>query len=334
LQDISSGAEEMLTLYELAQSLSGQLSLADAGDVIAKHLRRIVPASLCVFFVYDIKRDELVASHASGDGASLLTGIRIQLGERLTGWVAANRRTVVNSDPVLDFGETAKSIKPCPKSCLSTPLVAESELVGVLSLYSPDRDAYNEDHKRTIEIIAGQVSQTVRRALDFDQTKAAALKDASTGLPNLEQLKRLTSLEAHATSFGLLPYSLLFLVITATQDSQDVSYVIRFESHITSVVAAIRRGLRGADILFRYSTSEFVVLLPHTDSDTASLVADRISGSVCALTRSDWTGVLVASATAPMDGQGLTQLIDVARSRTCHSTRPVAKTRELQRSIH
>ena len=42
----------MLVLYELARGLTGRLELSDAADIISKHLRRIVPASTCVFFVY------------------------------------------------------------------------------------------------------------------------------------------------------------------------------------------------------------------------------------------------------------------------------------------
>ena len=71
-----------------------------------------------VFFLYDTDRDELVASHAFGDNAPNFSGLRIPRGERLTGWVAANKQTILNSDPVLDFGEAARQFKPRLKSCL------------------------------------------------------------------------------------------------------------------------------------------------------------------------------------------------------------------------
>ena len=51
LDEIASGSEEMLTLFDLARGLNNQMSVQDAGDVIAKHLRRLVlPTSLLVFF--------------------------------------------------------------------------------------------------------------------------------------------------------------------------------------------------------------------------------------------------------------------------------------------
>src|SRR6266850_1993032 len=59
LEEISAGAEEMLSLYDLARNLAGQASLADTGDVIAKHLKRLIPSTLTIFYRYDAALDEL-----------------------------------------------------------------------------------------------------------------------------------------------------------------------------------------------------------------------------------------------------------------------------------
>ena len=150
LDDISASTEEMLLLYELARNLSGRLDLGDAADVISKHLRRLVPATTCVFFLYDSESDELTAAHAAGENSSHFSDMRIAMGQRLSGWVAANRQTIVNSDPMLDLGEIARALKPPLRSCLSTPLTVSAELVGVLTVYSTHRDAFTEDHRRLV----------------------------------------------------------------------------------------------------------------------------------------------------------------------------------------
>ena len=51
-EEIAASTEEMLTLFDLARRLTNQMSVQDAGDVIAKHLRRLIPCSLCIFFLY------------------------------------------------------------------------------------------------------------------------------------------------------------------------------------------------------------------------------------------------------------------------------------------
>ena len=100
----------MLTLFDLARSLTASMGVQDGTDLIAKHLRRLVPSSACVFYIYDVDADELVAMHASGEHAAHIKGLRVPIGQRLSGWVAANRQTIRNSDPVLDLGESARAM--------------------------------------------------------------------------------------------------------------------------------------------------------------------------------------------------------------------------------
>jgi len=136
----------------------------------------LIPTALCVFYSYDTNTDELEARHASGEGGTVVKGIRIDLGHRLSGWVAANRRTISNSDPVLDLGELARSISPALRSSLSTPLLLNDELVGVLTLYSRGLEAFGDDDRRVIEAVATQIAYSFKRALDFDKnTKLQAL---------------------------------------------------------------------------------------------------------------------------------------------------------------
>jgi two-component system NarL family sensor kinase len=166
--EITSSADEMLTVHDLARALAGQVSLSDAGDVIAKHLRRLIPSSLCVLYFYDRATDELEAKHAVGEGGAQVRGLRIALGQRLSGWVAANRQTISNSDARLDLSGAVASQPSKLRSCLSAPLLSDGELVGVLTLYSAEVNGFNEDHKRIIEAIARQIAHPLQGAAEFD----------------------------------------------------------------------------------------------------------------------------------------------------------------------
>jgi putative nucleotidyltransferase with HDIG domain len=164
----TAGADQRLIVYELAKELSGRGSLSDACDAIARHVRRLIPSSLCVFYLYDRTADELEARHAVGEGASLVRGMRIVLGQRLSGWVAANRQTISNSDASLDFGGTAKSLTLRLRSCISTSLVFDDELVGVLSLYSAEVDGFADDHRRIIEAVARQIAPALKSGAESE----------------------------------------------------------------------------------------------------------------------------------------------------------------------
>ena len=123
---------------------------------VARKIRRLVPFSLSVLYLYDIRRDELVAEHVVGESAHLLHDLRIPRGERLSGWVAANRQSIVNSDPTLDLGEISNQTTPPLRTTLSVPLVADSDLLGVLTLYSATEQF--TDHHRHIVETAGRLA--------------------------------------------------------------------------------------------------------------------------------------------------------------------------------
>lgn len=328
--DIAASTEEMLVMYDLARGLTGHLDLADAADVISKHLRRIIPASTCVFFVYEAAVDELFAAHAAGESASHFVGLRIPRGQRLTGWVAANKQTILNSDPVLDLGDVARVMKPRLLSCLSTPLLIGPELVGVLSIYSTGRDSFTEDHRRIVEVVARQVSQTVKHAVAFQDTRSANLRDHQTGLPTLQHLERFIASEISSAS-SASALSIIFVNCESVRASGR-SGKAAGDAPLMRLTEAIRNGLRGADVLFRHGNGDFVVLLTQTESATAHAVADRVLSRVNeqGLLHADNDGrprVTVGVATAPMDGTTVDALVAVARQRErptpeSHTLRP------------
>jgi diguanylate cyclase (GGDEF)-like protein len=313
LDDIAASTEEMLVLYDLARSLAGQLQIADAADVITNHLRRIIPASTFVFFVYEAGRDELVAAHASGEGASLFAGLRIPRGQRLTGWVAANRRTILNSDPVLDLGDVSRSLNPRLRSCLSTPLQERGQLVGVLSLYSPQQGAFSDDHKRIVEVIGRQVSKVIKQSLESQRLKSALERDNVTGLPHRDALETFVSAELESATAA---DSLSIILIQAKQESLAGKAAGQAAaSSLDRVIAEIRGALRAADVLFRYGDGEFVALLAQTEQKSAYLVAARMCAALAKLSIDEQGGVLTGVATAPSDGGSLETLVQTARSR-------------------
>jgi diguanylate cyclase (GGDEF)-like protein/putative nucleotidyltransferase with HDIG domain len=318
LDDISGSTEEMLTLFSLARGLSSLTSLQDVGDVISKHLRRLIPSSLSVFYVYETDADELVAAHASGEHAGDVMGLRIGTGQRLSGWVAANRQSIRNSDPVLDLGEVARGMSPRPRSCLSTPLIVGNTLVGVLTFYSTSREAFTEEHQRVAEIVARQVAPVIQQSVESQRSRMAVLRDQLTGLPHLEQFRDLAMTQiADATTQR--PVSLLLIDVDSLENINRLHGREAGDEVMSEVVRATRRSLRAADMLFRYGNDEFVALLLQTNQATGRAIANRISEAIAAdqerLEPSRRFGITVAVVSAPQDGRTIDEVLDIAVSR-------------------
>ena len=224
------------------------------------------------------------------------------LGQRLSGWVAANRQSIRNSDPVLDLGEAARAIAPRPRSCLSAPLLIDKELVGVLTLYSTSRSAFNEEHQRVVEVVATQVAPIVRQATESGKSRASSLRDQLTGLPTVEHMRQVTSPVGETT----LPQPTSLLLV----DVDNLGAINRIHGRqagdevLSRVVVAARRNLRAADLLFRHGSDEFIVLLLQTDHATAQSIGARIhdAAKVERVGAEPSFGVTVVAVTIPEDG--------------------------------
>ncbi len=144
--------------WDVGMALGSDTELDAMCDRVRTLLERMMPASTCALFLYDVSADRLTARSVSGRHANAIRGLTMGLGQRLTGWVAANRAAIVNSDAALDVGNFSLALEPPLRTCLSVPMVANGDVVGAVTVYSTERDAFTERHQRLLEAIAAKLT--------------------------------------------------------------------------------------------------------------------------------------------------------------------------------
>jgi putative nucleotidyltransferase with HDIG domain len=149
------GPESLRALANLARVVDGRPTLADISSLIWSHVRHVVPKASCAFFASDASSLTVKVAFVAGDAASVLQGLEMKLGDRLTGWVAEHQQPIVNSDAKLDLGNEAALAGL--HYCLSYPLVADGQLAGVLSFYGAE--AFREDQTQTLQLVMPHLAQ-------------------------------------------------------------------------------------------------------------------------------------------------------------------------------
>jgi len=149
------GPESLRALANLARVVSGRPTTADLASLIWSHVRHVVPNASCAFFVSDPASDSVKVTFVAGDAASMLQGLTMKIGERLTGWVAENQQTMINSEAKLDLGAEAALYHL--NYCLALPLVSDGQLVGVLSLYGAA--PFKEEQGQTLQFVMPHLGQ-------------------------------------------------------------------------------------------------------------------------------------------------------------------------------
>ena len=154
LQQIRATATETALLVTCNQNIVKAVSVEEALKTAAQSLRQLLPATVYALFDYDSQSDSLVCANAVGDSQNLLDGLAIPVGQRVTGWCGANRRSAINSNASLDLAQIAQLFQPPLRSTISTPLMDGDRLVAVLTAYSLRDKAFTENHRYTFEQVA------------------------------------------------------------------------------------------------------------------------------------------------------------------------------------
>jgi putative nucleotidyltransferase with HDIG domain len=154
LAHIRTNAIESAILEQCSRDIAKAVSTSLALQATAQCLRQLTPATVYALFEYDSSADELTCRHTMGDDEHLIDGLTIKLGERVTGWSAANLRTSVNSNASLDLAQIASFFTPSLRSTICAPLAQGERLVGVLSAYSSKSEGFNESHQYAFEYVS------------------------------------------------------------------------------------------------------------------------------------------------------------------------------------
>jgi putative nucleotidyltransferase with HDIG domain len=108
-------------------------------------VRKVV--SYDVLVLYRKSGEHLAPENLDGEDYRLFGSLEIPLGMGLSGWVAENAKSIINGNPAVEPGYLNDPTKfSTLRSALAVPLEARGAVVGVLSLYRLQRDAFsNED---------------------------------------------------------------------------------------------------------------------------------------------------------------------------------------------
>jgi GAF domain-containing protein len=173
--------EGVLALSGLSRAVGRAAQLSDVGPLLWVLLRHIVPCDALALFLPDEAHDHVVVRFAAGLHADAIRGITRPASMGIAGWVAVNRRPVLNAEPVLDLGFRASS-SPALRSSLVVPLVGSDAVIAVLALYSKDLLAFTDDHVEMLDLLGPRLALSLVDAVIADEDRLATAPPAARSL--------------------------------------------------------------------------------------------------------------------------------------------------------
>ena len=270
-ENIALAHREIYALYEIAQSMGTSLGVADTMALISSKLTKIVPWSGCALYLVQGEDAILKCRFTAGVGTNDLLNSTIAVGEGLAGWVARNRRTVVNADPRVALEAAGLEGETPLKSAIVCPLSVGDTFIGCLALYHTESNRYTEDHRRLMERVAEQAGAVIHNSIVFEQTQEDSLTDPLTSLPNRR------SMFVHLTRELARAERLKNEVALIVMDIDEFKAINDNYGHhvgdraLREVAIALQNGLRSYDLCVRYAGDEFIVVLANCTREAAEV---------------------------------------------------------------
>lgn len=276
LSSIASARQEAQTMFELSQDLGNSLSLGETLSVLSMRMRKLIPYdSMAVFLM---KNGRLVPELVSGDNFRLLSSLNIRTGEGLAGWVAENRKPIMNGNPEVESGYVSDPEKYTTlRSALAVPLEGLNGVVGVLAMYRTERDAFNADHLRILLAVTSKIALSVENALKYQQAESSATTDYLTGLPNARSLfvhlaRELTRCRRTGTSLAVMVCDM-----DNFKQVNDLYGHLEGDKLLREFAGHLREICRGYDYVARMGGDEFVIVAPGLKPEAAEEKATRLN---------------------------------------------------------
>jgi diguanylate cyclase (GGDEF)-like protein/putative nucleotidyltransferase with HDIG domain len=318
LSSIAAARQEAQSLFELSQNLGASLSLGETLSVFSVKLKPMVPYDAIAIYV--LRDDVLLPEYVNGDNYRLFSSLRIPLGDGLSGWVAQNKKPIVNGNPSVEPGYLNDPDKfSTLRSALAVPLEGVAGVIGVLALYRSERDAFTSDHLRLLLAVSGKMALAIENALKYQQAESSATTDYLTGLPNARSLFLQLDRELARCKRDKISLTLMVCDMNGFKKINDRFGHLEGNRVLRLFAQALKDSCREYDYVARMGGDEFVVIAPGLQADAAAHKVEQIRPlarqagfEVCG---EEILSLSVGVAVSPDDGNDAEQLLTQADRR-------------------
>ncbi len=254
-------------------------SAHDLVDSIFRVATELVRGERASLLLRDDPSNEFVIAHAVGLGEDVRSRVRVREGEGIAGAVAASKRALLvraGEQPRPDEGDE-RSGRYRTDSFLSVPIVVDEESRGVLNVADPvDRASFEEDDLETLELLATHIGACLVQQEQDAALQRLAETDPLTWLFNRRHFDRRLDAELNRAMRTEHLLALLMIDVDHMKSINDRFGHRAGDQVLRAVASGIKQAVRLYDVPTRYGGDEFAVILPESDTETASRVARRI----------------------------------------------------------
>ncbi len=204
-------SKELRILRHIIEITNSDLDLNMLLHNIVSLMADLTKADSCFLYLKDKDGPQLVLMASSNPHARIISKIKLNIGEGLTGWVAENRKIIMI--PEKAFGDyrfkTFNSLPEDKYECfVAVPIVSpKNDLIGVINLQHKNKKRYTKATISMLSMIANLISGVIKHAKLYDEMQRKA--------EHLETIFKITYLLITSTELDDILYRIVEIVAQA-----------------------------------------------------------------------------------------------------------------------
>ncbi|SDK41120.1 GGDEF domain-containing protein [Sediminibacillus albus] len=268
---------------EIGHQLTAQMEVNEVIDLFNERIQDLLPVDYTM--VYEVQEEAYLRLVRFIDAEQKLDFPEIDILYRhqgISGDVWANKQGVHYHKRKQWIGLVDKHLEIPGESLISVPLERDNKVVGVITLVSKRKRAFEKSQFMMLRILTNYLAVSILNAKNYEETKTRSERDALTRLYNfryfedhlLEYFETLQKSTIKESASLILLDMDHFKSINDTYGHQSGNEILReLAARLTRIV-----GQKG--VVARYGGEEFVIFLPKTSKSSCLFIAEVIRKAI------------------------------------------------------
>ncbi|MFW6104917.1 MAG: PAS domain S-box protein [Candidatus Bipolaricaulota bacterium] len=261
---------KLRSLHEAVDELQRQGNEEDVAWTAIEVAENMLEFELCDISV--VEGDYLVPK-ANSMGLNSEEAKKFEIGEGIAGITVQNGETIWGDD--LSNYPEAEPTSEDFKSFISAPIGD----IGVMQVISKEEGSFEKRDVELAEILAGHLSEEIKRVHLEEELRQQAIRDPLTGLYNRRYFSGTLQKEVERSKRYGEKIGFVMMDVNRFKEINDhYSHQIG-DKVLKEVAELLKENVRDADTVVRYGGDEFLIMMPEMEGKV-NVMVDRIKRSI------------------------------------------------------
>ncbi|HUQ49491.1 MAG TPA: diguanylate cyclase [Terriglobales bacterium] len=221
--------------------------------------------------ILDYNTKEIEIKAEAGTTAKAF-GKRIPLGVGIMGRVARTNQRALEQGK----GDHLLGIMPESHSVLCIPISYGETLLGILNVESRKDNAFQEEEVLILQTLADLLATALHNAFVFQKLEHQSITDALTGIKTRRFFTEAVQSEFKRASRSGRPFSLVLIDLDKFKEVNDSMGHLEGDLVLARIGRLLDQKVRQSNVVARYGGDEFIILMPETGVEQASILSERL----------------------------------------------------------